>query len=114
MSAISLITNSATSHFSSHKHVGGYRVDNDLSRINSSTRGYSTEVIALRQKLLAYEVRVLEQSRLYIYKRVLTFYPQTEMQDSAREIAKWKRKCSELDRSQQDLQLQYESKYPPL
>ncbi|CAM0142062.1 unnamed protein product [Umbelopsis sp. WA50703] len=32
------------------------------------------------------------------------------MQDSAREIAKWKRKCSELDRSQQDLQLQYENR----
>ncbi|KAJ2956575.1 hypothetical protein NQZ79_g7610 [Umbelopsis isabellina] len=82
----------STSHFSSHKHVGGYRVDNDLSRINSSNKSYSTEVIALRQKLLAYE---------------------TEIQDNVREIAKWKRKCSELDRSQQDLQLQYESKYVP-
>ncbi|KAG2174254.1 hypothetical protein INT43_004275 [Umbelopsis isabellina] len=89
MSAISLITNSATSHFSSHKHIGGYRVDNDLSRISSSNKSYSTEVIALRQKLLAYE---------------------TEIQDNAREIAKWKRKCSELDRSQQDLQLQYENR----
>lgn len=60
MSAISLITNSATSHFSSHKHVGGYRVDNDMSRINSANKSYSTEVIALRQKLLAYEVGILD------------------------------------------------------
>lgn len=31
-----------------------------------------------------------------------------EMQDTNREMTNWKRKCSELEASQQDLQLQYE------
>jgi hypothetical protein len=39
-----------------------------------------------------------------------------EMQDTNREVIKWKRKCSELEASQQELKLQYESMYcvPPI
>jgi hypothetical protein len=39
-----------------------------------------------------------------------------EMQDTNREVIKWKRKCSELEASQQELKLQYESMYcvPPV
>jgi hypothetical protein len=36
-----------------------------------------------------------------------------EIQDANREVTVWKRKCSELEVSQQELQSQYESKYLP-
>ncbi|GAB5590424.1 hypothetical protein Unana1_05324 [Umbelopsis nana] len=90
MSAISLITTSSSSHFSPQKHITSYRVDNDISRLASaSSKSYSTEIIALKQKILSYEM---------------------EMQDTNREMTNWKRKCSELEASQQDLQLQYEAR----
>ncbi|KAH8554106.1 hypothetical protein BGW37DRAFT_483495 [Umbelopsis sp. PMI_123] len=89
MSAISLITNSNSSHFLHHKHVSGYRVDNDLSRVHTSNKSYSNEIVGLRQKVLSYEM---------------------EIQDANREVTVWKRKCSELEVSQQELQSQYENR----
>ncbi|KAI9288924.1 hypothetical protein BC943DRAFT_124854 [Umbelopsis sp. AD052] len=90
MSAISLITTSNSSHFSHHKHLSSYRVDNDLSRMHTSNnKSNSNEINVLRQKVHTYEM---------------------EIQDVSRELSIWKRKCSELETSQNELQAQYENR----